>query len=126
MRLPAIAWMDQICLAVALPLLASEVCGSLDGIARQAGISSGDAAVATLNANTSNLLLAVFMCTRAPSLIIYIPKPAGIRFFTKFYGQSASLALHLAEEYVSRDVRTGKARRDCSDKNAADFQKPAE
>jgi hypothetical protein len=31
--------------------------------------------VATVNANINKLFLAVIMCARAPSLIIYIPKP---------------------------------------------------
>ena len=77
MTLPAMALMDPMCLAGVLPPLASEACGSLKGIARHAGISHGDAAVATLNANINKLLSAVFMFARAPSLIIYIPKPAG-------------------------------------------------
>jgi hypothetical protein len=60
---------------VALAPLASAACGSLGGIAEQAGINHGEAAVATVNANINKLFLAVIMCARAPSLIIYIPKP---------------------------------------------------
>jgi len=73
------------CLA-ALPPLASEVRGSLDGIARHAGLSHEDPAVATLNANINirKLLLAVFICARAPSLIIYIPKPTEIGALQSF------------------------------------------
>jgi hypothetical protein len=68
------ALMEPIRLAAAFPPGVSEPCGPGNGIARHAGISRGDAAMATLKANTNKLLLAGFICVR-PSLIIYIPKP---------------------------------------------------
>jgi hypothetical protein len=68
--------MEPIRLAGALPPGASEACGSGNGIPRQVGNSSGDAAVATLKVNTNKPLLAGFMCLPALSLIIYIPQPS--------------------------------------------------
>jgi hypothetical protein len=64
------------------------------------------------NINVSKLLLAVFICAGGPITNNLHRETRWNRCFTKFYAENASLALGLAEEYVSRDVRTRKARKD--------------
>ena len=95
--LPEMALMAPICLAGPRPPAASGVCGSLDGMARQAGTrpqTRSDGYADCKYHYPSSYRVHRRTCPITNNLH---PQTGRNRCFTKFYGPSAGCALHLIE-----------------------------